>query len=56
MKRSIAVLIACFNEEATIGKVVEDFRRELPDAEIYVYNNNSADKTVQNAGAVLVQL
>lgn len=39
----IAVLIPCFNEAPTIGKVVEDFRRELPEAEIYVFDNNSRD-------------
>lgn len=41
----IAVLIPCYNEEKTIGKVVSDFKRELPEAEIYVYDNNSKDKT-----------
>lgn len=47
----IAVLIPCYNEEATIGKVVEDFRNELPDARIYVYDNNSKDSTVRIAEA-----
>ena len=46
----IAVLIPCYNEEMTIGKVVRDFREALPDAVIYVYNNNSSDHTVQEAG------
>ena len=41
----IAVLIPCYNESMTIKKVVEDFRRELPDADIYVYDNNSDDGT-----------
>ncbi|NNU93457.1 glycosyltransferase [Geobacillus sp. NFOSA3] len=41
----VAVLIPCYNEEKTIGKVVSDFRRELPEADIYVYDNNSKDKT-----------
>ncbi len=41
----IAVLIPCYNEEQTIGKVVKDFKRELPEAAIYVYDNNSKDKT-----------
>ena len=45
----IAVLIPCFNEELTIKKVVNDFKKELPDADIYVYNNNSKDSTVENA-------
>lgn len=52
----IAVLLPCYNEELTIGKVVEDFRRELPDATIYVYDNNSKDKTseiAKRAGAVV---
>ena len=37
----IAVLIPCYNEERTVEKVVTDFRRVLPEAVIYVYNNNS---------------
>ncbi|WP_374719575.1 DPM/DPG synthase family glycosyltransferase [Parageobacillus toebii] len=41
----IAVLIPCYNEEKTIGKVVSDFKRELPEADIYVYDNNSSDRT-----------
>ncbi|AEB07219.1 glycosyl transferase family 2 [Coriobacterium glomerans PW2] len=45
MKKNIAVLIPCFNEELTIGDVIEDFRRELPDAEIYVYDNASTDRS-----------
>lgn len=40
---TIAVLIPCYNESKTIGKVVDDWRRELPDACIYVYDNNSED-------------
>ena len=40
-----AVLIPCFNEELTIGKVIDDFRRELPETDIYVFNNNSTDRT-----------
>ena len=47
----VAVLIPCFNEEKTIGKVVGDFRKALPDAEIYVYNNRSTDRTVEIATA-----
>ena len=52
----IAVLIPCYNEELTIEKVVKDFRRELPEAEIYVYDNNSKDKTAEiarKAGAIV---
>lgn len=45
----IAVLIPCYNEELTIAKVIENFRRELPDAAIYVYDNNSHDKTAEIA-------
>lgn len=52
----IAVLIPCFNEARTIGKVVTDFKSYLPDADIYVYDNNSTDGTDQiakEAGAVV---
>ena len=52
----IAVLIPCYNEEKTIEKVVDDFRRALPEAVIYVYDNNSTDRTAElagNAGAVV---
>lgn len=45
----VAVLIPCFNEEAAIGKVVADFRAALPDAVIYVYDNNSTDRTTEVA-------
>ncbi|MBQ7955099.1 MAG: glycosyltransferase [Lachnospiraceae bacterium] len=47
----IAVLIPCYNEEKTIGKVVADTREALPEAVIYVYDNNSTDKTVEIAKA-----
>lgn len=52
----IAVLIPCYNEEKTIYKVVTDFKAVLPDATIYVYDNNSSDKTselAEKAGAVV---
>ena len=52
----IAVLIPCYNEEKTIKKVVEDWKKELPEATIYVYNNNSTDRTVEiakEAGAIV---
>lgn len=52
----IAVLIPCYNESQTIAKVIEDWRRELPEAVIYVYDNNSGDGTDQiarEAGAVV---
>lgn len=52
----IAVLIPCYNESRTIQKVVEDFKRVLPEAVIYVYDNNSSDQTdeiARAAGAVV---
>lgn len=52
----IAVLIPCYNEAATIKKVVTDFKQALPEAVIYVYDNNSTDDTVklaEEAGAVI---
>src|SRR5260221_9851082 len=42
----IAVLVPCFNEEAAVATVVADFRKALPSAEIFVYDNNSSDRTV----------
>jgi len=51
-----AILIPCYNEAKTIEKVVTDFKRVLPDAEIYVYDNNSTDgtdKIAQDAGAIV---
>lgn len=53
---SIAILIPCYNEEITIGKVVSDFRAALPSATIYVYDNNSNDRTIEvarSAGAIV---
>lgn len=47
----IAVLIPCYNEEKTIRKVVTDIRGVLPEASVYVYDNNSTDKTVEEAAA-----
>jgi glycosyltransferase involved in cell wall biosynthesis len=52
----VAVLIPCYNEEVTIGEVVRAFRSELPTAAIYVFDNNSSDRTVQvasDAGATI---
>lgn len=52
----IAILIPCYNEEKTIGKVVADAKQYLPEAKIYVYDNNSTDQTVQiaeKAGAII---
>jgi glycosyltransferase involved in cell wall biosynthesis len=47
----IAVLVPCYNEEAAIGKVVAGFREALPAAAVYVYDNNSRDRTMARAAA-----
>ena len=47
----VAVLVPCFNEEAAVATVVSDFRKALPTAEIFVYDNNSRDRTVEVARA-----
>jgi glycosyltransferase involved in cell wall biosynthesis len=55
-RQTVAVLVPCYNEEAAIAKVVADFGAALPDASIYVYDNNSTDRTVEaaeRAGAVV---
>ena len=52
----IAVLIPCYNESATVQKVVRDFKEVLPEADIYVYDNNSSDgtdKLAREAGAIV---
>ena len=57
-KPTVAVVIPCYQEAASIGKVVADFRRELPDARIYVFDNNCTDGTAQiaaQAGAIVVR-
>lgn len=48
---TVAVLVPCYNEEAAIGKVVADFRQALPRAAVYVYDNNSNDRTREVAAA-----
>lgn len=56
MTEKIAILLPAYNEEVTIVKVIEDFKKALPQAEIYVYDNNSKDKTNQlakEAGAIV---
>lgn len=56
MKEKIAVIIPCYNEEKTIAKVVKDLKKALPESTIYVYDNNSTDKTVKKAteaGAII---
>lgn len=53
----VAILIPCLNEELTVGEVVRSFRRELPDATIYVFDNRSTDRTAERAreaGAIVV--
>ena len=55
-KESIAVLIPCYNEAKTIEKVVKDYKKALPKADIYVYDNNSSDGTdeiARKAGAIV---
>lgn len=54
--KKIAVLIPCYNEAKTIKKVVEDYKNALPEADIYVYDNNSTDGTdeiARQAGAIV---
>jgi glycosyltransferase involved in cell wall biosynthesis len=50
-RRQVAVLVPCYNEGHAVGKVVADFRTALPDAAVYVYDNNSTDDTVAAARA-----
>jgi len=56
MTKKIAILIPCYNEGKSVSSVVGSFRKQLPDADIYVYDNNSSDNTYQeavNAGAIV---
>ena len=56
MNKKIAVLIPCYNESLTIEKVIKEFKKSLPEADIYVYDNNSNDGTdeiAKNAGAMV---
>ncbi len=56
MSARIAVLVPCYNEAAAVGRVVQDFRAALPDADVYVYDNNSSDDTravARAAGAIV---
>lgn len=56
MRSKIAILIPCYNESKTIEKVVKDYKKALPDADIYVYDNNSTDSTAEiakEAGAIV---
>jgi glycosyltransferase involved in cell wall biosynthesis len=55
----VAVLVPCFNEEATVAKVVSDFKQVLPDCRVYVFDNNSSDLTVARAiaaGALVIDV
>lgn len=57
-KKCIAVLIPCYNEEKTIVKVIKDFKKFLPEAKIYVYDNNSTDKSnklAKDNGAIVIK-
>ena len=49
--RRVAVLVPCFNEAATIARVVRDFRAQLPGADVYVFDNNSTDGSAELARA-----
>ena len=56
MKKKIAVLIPCYNESKTVAQVVKDYKKALPEADIYVYDNNSSDGTdeiARKAGAIV---
>ncbi|MCA1850382.1 MAG: glycosyltransferase family 2 protein, partial [Acidobacteria bacterium] len=56
LRAAVAILIPCYNEELTIAEVVNQFRARLPDADIYVFDNNSSDRTVEKAreaGAII---
>ena len=58
MDISIAAIIPCYNEELTISKVIDDFKKIVPKAKIYVFDNNSKDKTAEiakSSGAVVIK-
>src|SRR5262245_23365459 len=48
-RSGVAVMVPCYNEETAIGKVVNDFRAALPEAHVYVYDENSRDRTIEVA-------
>ena len=55
-EKKVVVLIPCYNESKTIEKVIKDYKKALPEADIYVYDNNSKDKTdviAKKAGAIV---
>ena len=45
----VAILIPCYNEELTVAEVIHQFRNQMPAADIYVFDNNSSDRTVERA-------
>src|SRR5690348_7175595 len=51
VEHQVAVLVPCYNEEHAVAEVIADFRTALPTAAVYVYDNNSTDKTVEVARA-----
>ena len=56
MKKEIAILMPCYNEAQTIGRVVKEYKKALPESKIYVYDNNSTDNTgkiAKDAGAIV---
>jgi glycosyltransferase involved in cell wall biosynthesis len=56
--KNIAVIIPCYNEELTVGKVLKDFKKYLPDVAVYVFDNNSTDRTAEiarSSGAVVMR-
>jgi glycosyltransferase involved in cell wall biosynthesis len=53
---SVAIVVPCYNEEISVGRVVEGFRAALPDAEVYIYDNNSTDRTAEVARAAGAQV
>jgi len=58
INRKIAVIIPCYNEELTVGKVITDIRNTLPEADIFIFDNNSTDRTSEIArslGAIVVK-
>ena len=59
MKKKIVVFIPCLNEEATIGRVISQFKKKIPNSSIFVYDNNSDDKSIevaQKCGAKIVKV
>ena len=54
--KTIAVLLPCYNESLTVAKVIKDYKKAFPNADIYVYDNNSTDGTdeiARKAGAIV---